>query len=74
MKIRAPKEVQELLTAHWERNKDFKTEEVWPVGNGTWYYRFVAATTHNVILHVVSHLFCSILQYTPTTGQLLPKW
>lgn len=34
MKIRAPKEVQELLTAHWERNKDSQIEEVWPVGNG----------------------------------------
>ena len=34
MKIRAPKEVQELLTAHWERNKDSQVEEVWPVGNG----------------------------------------
>jgi hypothetical protein len=36
MKIRAPKEVQELLTAHWERNKDNQIEEVWPVGNSTY--------------------------------------
>jgi hypothetical protein len=35
MKIRAPKEVRDLLSAHWERNKDNKVEEVWPVGNGT---------------------------------------
>lgn len=32
-KIKAPKEVMELLYAHWERNKDQKKPEVWPAGN-----------------------------------------
>ena len=32
-KIRAPKEVMELLYAHYERNKVEQKEEVWPAGN-----------------------------------------
>lgn len=32
-KIRAPKEVMELLYAHYERNKDQQKQEVWPAGN-----------------------------------------
>ena len=32
-KIRAPKEVMDLLYAHFERNKDDRKEEVWPAGN-----------------------------------------
>ena len=32
-KIRAPKEVMDLLTGHWERNKDSRVQEVWPAGN-----------------------------------------
>jgi len=33
MKIRAPEELRNLIAAHWERNKDAKTQEKWPVGN-----------------------------------------
>lgn len=32
-KIRAPKEVMEVLTRHWEQNKDNMKKEVWPIGN-----------------------------------------
>jgi hypothetical protein len=33
MKIRAPKEVQELLFNHWEANNHLREQEVWGVGN-----------------------------------------
>ena len=33
MKIRAPDELRKLLTDHWEKNKNMKTEEQWSVGN-----------------------------------------
>ena len=33
MKIRAPKEVMDLLTNHWEKNKNDKKDEQWGVGN-----------------------------------------
>ncbi len=33
MKIRAPEALRKLLTTHWERNKDRKTQEQWSVGN-----------------------------------------
>ena len=33
MKIRAPKEVMDLLTRHWETNKVNMKEEQWPVGS-----------------------------------------
>jgi prolyl 4-hydroxylase len=32
-KIKAPKELRDLLTAHWERNKDNGVSENWGVGN-----------------------------------------
>ena len=32
-KIRAPKEVMDLLLGHWNRNKDDMEEEEWPAGN-----------------------------------------
>jgi hypothetical protein len=32
-KIQAPKEVMELLTKHWERNKDNQKPEQWFLGN-----------------------------------------
>jgi prolyl 4-hydroxylase len=33
MKIRAPQTVRELLTSHWEKNKDKKKVEQWGTGN-----------------------------------------
>lgn len=33
MKIRAPKEVMDLLTDHWEKNKESKKQENWGTGN-----------------------------------------
>jgi prolyl 4-hydroxylase len=32
-KIKAPTEVMDLLTRHWEKNKGFKKAEVWTAGN-----------------------------------------
>jgi prolyl 4-hydroxylase len=32
-KIKAPKEVMNLLTKHWEKNKEHKKAEVWTAGN-----------------------------------------
>jgi hypothetical protein len=32
-KIKAPKALFKLIKEHWEKNKDRKKQEVWPVGN-----------------------------------------